>query len=285
MVNGTREGSGAMRLATVRTGDSVTAAARLDGETAVLLPATDLAHLMANPNWRSDAAAATGAEVSAANISFAAPITAPRKIVCVGLNYRAHIEEMGRELPSVPTLFAKYPEALVGPRDDILLPPESAAMDWEGELAVVIGSTVRRADPSAAREAIAGYTVLNDVTARDFQYRTSQWLQGKTFESTTPLGPVLVTTDEFDKDAAHITTIVDGEVVQHAPIADLVFGPVELVSYISTIVSLHPGDVIATGTPSGVGHGMSPKRYLGEGTRLTTRIDGIGELDNACRVG
>jgi acylpyruvate hydrolase len=157
-------------------------------------------------------------------------------------------------------------------------------MDWEGELAVVIGTTVRRADEEAARAAIAGYTVLNDVTARDFQYRTSQWLQGKTFESTTPFGPVVVTPDDFDL-AARLTTSVDGEVVQSATVADLVFGPVELVSYISTIVSLRPGDVIATGTPSGVGHGMSPKRYLAEGTRLTTRIEGIGELDNVCRVG
>ena len=274
-----------MRLATVRTVSSATSAVRIDGKSAVYLPASDLGELMQNPNWRDEAATHSGRQVDVADVAFVAPIAVPRKVVCVGLNYRAHIEEMGRELPSMPTLFAKYPEAIIGPRDDIVLPPESAAMDWEGELAVVIGSTVRRADHAAAREAIAGYTILNDVTARDYQYRTSQWLQGKTFESTTPLGPVLVTPDEFDQDAAHITTIVDGEVVQHAPIADLVFGATDLVSYISTIVSLNPGDVIATGTPSGVGHGMSPKRYLGDGIRLVTRIDGIGELDNVCRVG
>jgi acylpyruvate hydrolase len=270
-----------MRLATVRSG-TATSAARLDGDTAVLLPAADLAELMRDPDWRTVAATATGRAV--ADVTFTAPIVAARKVVCVGLNYRAHIVEMGRELPAVPTLFAKYPEALVGPRDDIVLPPESEAMDWEGELAVVIGATVRRADEETALAAIAGYTVLNDVTARDFQYRTSQWLQGKTFESTTPLGPVVVTPDEFDLSAT-LTTAVDGEVVQSATVADLVFGPAELVSYISTIVSLHPGDVIATGTPSGVGHGMSPKRYLADGTRLTTRIEGIGELDNVCRVG
>lgn len=273
-----------MRLATVRTGDSATSAVRLDGQTAVVLPAPDLAALMDNPNWREQASAHDGPQLDASDVEFVAPITTPRKVVCVGLNYRAHIEEMGRELPTMPTLFAKYPEALIGPRDDITLPRESDAMDWEGELAVVIGSTVRRADAAAARAAIAGFTVLNDVTARDFQYRTAQWLQGKTFESTTPFGPVVVTPDEFDEAAAEITTCVDGDVVQRAPISDLVFGPVDLVSYISTIVSLHPGDVIATGTPSGVGHGMSPKRYLADGTRLTTRIDGIGELDNVCRV-
>ena len=272
-----------MRLATVRIGASATQAARIEGETAVLLSASDLGELMRNPDWRSAAAAESGREVAVADVAFVAPIATPGKVVCIGLNYRAHILEMGRELPSVPTLFAKYADALIGPRDDIVLPRESEAMDWEGELAVVIGSTVRRADADAARAAIAGYTILNDVTARDFQYRTSQWLQGKTFESSTPFGPVVVTPDEFDPDA-RITTLVDGEVVQNATIADLVFGPVDLVSYISTILSLRPGDVIATGTPAGVGQGMSPKRYLADGTRLTTRIDGIGELENICRV-
>ena len=178
-----------MRFATVRTGSSATSAVRIDGKNAVYLPASDLGELMQNPNWRDEAATHSGRQVDVADVAFVAPIAVPRKVVCVGLNYRAHIEEMGRELPSMPTLFAKYPEAIVGPRDDIVLPPESAAMDWEGELAVVIGSTVRRADHAAAREAIAGYTILNDVTARDYQYRTSQWLQGKTFESTTPLVP------------------------------------------------------------------------------------------------
>jgi acylpyruvate hydrolase len=273
-----------MRLATVRTKSGETSAVRLDGGAAVTLPATDLADLMRNPNWRADATGATGPELAESEVTFIAPVVAPGKVICVGLNYRAHIEEMGREIPTVPTLFAKYPEALIGPGEDIVLPPESAAMDWEGELAIVVGSSVRRANPDSAGAAIAGYTVLNDVTARDFQYRTSQWLQGKTFESTTPVGPIVVTPDEFDFDA-QISTLVDGDEVQRAPVADLVFGPAELVCYISTIVTLHPGDLIATGTPSGVGHGMSPKRYLCEGTRLTTRIDGIGVLENTCRRG
>ncbi len=147
-----------MRLATVRTDSSATSAVRIDGESAVYLPASDLGELMQNPNWRDEAATHSGRQVDVADVAFVAPIAVPRKVVCVGLNYRAHIEEMGRELPSMPTLFAKYPEAIIGPRDDIVLPPESAAMDWEGELAVVIGSTVRRADQAAARQAIAGYT-------------------------------------------------------------------------------------------------------------------------------
>ena len=271
-----------MRLATVRTKSGETAAVRLEGGAAVALGATDLADLMRNPNWRKDAAVATGPEIDESGVAFMAPVLAPGKVICVGLNYRTHIEEMGREIPTFPTLFAKYSEALIGPAEDIVLPPESTAMDWEGELAVVVGSTVRRADAASAAAAIAGYTVLNDVTARDFQYRTNQWLQGKTFESTTPVGPVVVTPDEFDADA-ELSTLVDGEEVQRAPLADLVFSPADLVSYISTIVTLQPGDLIATGTPSGVGQGMSPKRYLREGTRLTTRIDGIGVLENTCR--
>ena len=160
--------------------------------------------------------------------------------------------EMGRDLPEHPTLFAKYPEALIGPNDDIALPQESDAVDWEGELAVVIGKPARNAHRGARpRSAIAGYAVLNDVTMRDYQFRTLQWLQGKTLEKTTPFGPSLVTTDEWTP--GRRCSAVDGETMQEVPTADLVFTPANLVSYISTIITLNPGDVIATGTPGGVG--------------------------------
>ncbi len=214
-------------------------------------------------------------------------LPSPGKIVCVGLNYRSHILEMGRELPAHPTLFAKYIDALVGPYDDIELPPESDAMDWEAELAVVIGRSVRRADADAATAAIAGFTAINDVTMRDWQYRTPQWLQGKTFESTTPLGPVLVTPDDLPggvRPALRLTCRVDGELVQCADTADLVFDPVDLVRYISTIVTLRPGDLIATGTPGGVGHARTPPLHLRNGQILETEIDGIGELRNTVRA-
>jgi acylpyruvate hydrolase len=206
-------------------------------------------------------------------------VTAPGKIVCAGLNYRHHILEMGRDLPDYPTLFTKYPEALIGPRDQIQIPPESQQVDWEGELAVVIGTTVRRASAAAAEAAIAGYAVFNDVTMRDYQYRTPQWFQGKSWENSTPLGPVLATADEIPGDA-ELSTQVNGTEVQRSAIADLVFDAPALVAYVSTIFTLRPGDIIATGTPGGVGHARKPARYLVAGEILTTTIDGIGTLVN-----
>ncbi|MBV2365416.1 fumarylacetoacetate hydrolase family protein [Streptomonospora nanhaiensis] len=276
-----------MRLATLRLPGGRTAAVRVEGATAVELPAADVGALLALPDWR-ERAAAGGTRHDLSEADPAPVVPRPGKIVCVGLNYRAHILEMGRELPAYPTLFAKYPEALIGARDDIVLPAASSAVDWEAELAVVVGATVRRADARAARAAIAGYTVLNDVTARDYQYRSAQWLQGKTFEATTPIGPVLVTPDELGGGdggpALEITAELDGETVQRADTGDLVFGPADLVAYVSAILTLRPGDVIATGTPGGVGHARRPQRYLAPGSRLVTRIEGIGELVNTARA-
>ncbi|MFI5611652.1 fumarylacetoacetate hydrolase family protein [Amycolatopsis sp. NPDC051903] len=267
-----------MKLATIRLGGTTTAV-RVEGGTAIETGFADVGALLREGGLEA-AAAADGARHELAGADLAPVVPGPGKIVCVGLNYRNHILEMGRELPEFPTLFAKYPEALIGPRDEIRLPPESDAVDWEGELAVVIGSRVRRASAEEARAAIAGYSVLNDVTMRDYQYRTAQWFQGKTWENSTPLGPVLVTPDELPADAQLVTSL-DGEELQRTPVDDLVFGAVELVRYISTIVTLQPGDVIATGTPGGVGHARKPPRYLAPGQTLTTRVDGIGELVNA----
>ena len=160
-------------------------------------------------------------------------------------------------------------------------------MDWEAELAVVIGAPVRRASPRQAADAIAGFSVLNDVTMRDWQYRTPEWLQGKTFESTTPFGPLLVTPDELPggvRPSLRLRAVVDGEEVQSADTSDLVFDPVDLVGYVSQILTLQPGDVIATGTPDGVGHARTPPRYLHPGARLETEIEHIGRLDNTVRA-
>lgn len=266
-----------MKLATIRVAGATTAV-RIDDGTAIEAGFADVGALL-RAGGVAVAEAADGARHDVATADLAPVVPQPGKIVCVGLNYRNHILEMGRELPRFPTLFAKYPEALVGPRDEILLPPESDKVDWEGELAVVIGTTVRRASAEEAQAAIAGYSVLNDVTMRDYQYRTAQWFQGKTWEHSTPFGPVLVTPDELPGDAQLVTSL-DGEELQRTPLDDLVFGAVELVRYISAIVTLHPGDVIATGTPGGVGHARKPARYLAPGQTLTTRIDGIGELRN-----
>jgi acylpyruvate hydrolase len=276
-----------VRLATLRTGTSrepSTEVVRVDDSSVTVVPgAADVGELLRDPSWRERAAAAGGTTRALADVApqqWAPVVPRPAKIVCVGLNYAHHIREMGRELPEHPTLFAKYPEALIGPYDPIVLPAAAPdAVDWEGELAVVIGATARHLDPSAAAGAIAGYAVLNDVTMRDYQYRTPEWLQGKTFEATTPFGPYLVTGDAF----AHgdLRTVVDDETVQEASTSDLVFPAAELVAYISTILTLQPGDVIATGTPGGVGHARKPPRYLRTGNVLHTSISGLGEQRNA----
>ncbi|GLW11107.1 2-hydroxyhepta-2,4-diene-1,7-dioate isomerase [Microtetraspora sp. NBRC 13810] len=270
-----------MKLATIRV-DGTTRAVRVDDDAAVELGASDLVEVLRRPGWRTTAATADGPAHPLDGLDYAPVVLAPEKIFCAGLNYRNHILEMGRTLPDVPTLFAKFSRSLVGAYDDIVLPAASEAMDWEAELAVVIGAPVRDASPEEARAAIAGYSVLNDVTARDWQYRTLQWLQGKTFEATTPIGPWLVTSDEATAESGELRCEVDGETVQTADIADLVFEPAELVSYISRIITLVPGDVIATGTPGGVGHARKPPRYLADGSVLTTRIAGLGECRNVC---
>jgi acylpyruvate hydrolase len=278
-----------VKLATLRIPGSApgsTRAVRVDDDGYVDLGFADVGALLEQDGWRARAVSATGTTYTG-DVDFAPLVTRPGKILCVGLNYRNHILEMGRELPEAPTLFAKYAESLIGARDDIALAPESDQVDWEAELTVVIGAPVRRATVEQAENAIAGFTVLNDVTMRDWQYRTKQWLQGKTFEATTPLGPVLVTPDELPGGVAPALTMtasVDGEVMQKADTSDLVFGPVELVQYVSTIITLQPGDVIATGTPGGVGHARKPAHYLTDGSRLVTEIGGIGRLDNLARA-
>lgn len=274
-----------MRLTTIATADG-TRAARLEDDGYVALEQADLGELLAVPDWQALAGSASGTRYAADSVGLARLFPNPGKIICVGLNYRNHILEMGRELPEYPTLFAKYSEALIGPDDDIALPPESDSVDWEAELVVVVGRTVRRADEATAAEAIAGFTVMNDITMRDWQYRTKQWLQGKTFEGTTPVGPVLVTPDELPGGVAPALTLsasVNGEQVQKADTADLVFPPVELVRYASSIMTLRPGDLIATGTPGGVGHARKPARYVGDGDVVVTEIEHIGRLTNRAR--
>jgi len=269
-----------MRLATIRT-PAGTRAVRVDADRAVETGHADVGALLAEPGWRALAEAADGPAHDLAALDHAPVVPRPGKIICAGINYAAHIAEMGRDTPAHPTLFAKYPEALVGAFDDVVLPAASDAVDWEAELAVVIGTRVRHADEATAEAAIAGYAVLNDVTARDWQYRTLQWLQGKTFEATTPFGPELVTPDEAGS-GLDLSCSVDGEVVQTANTGDLVFGAAATIAYVSTILTLEPGDVIALGTPGGVGHARKPPRYLAPGSVLTTTIAGLGECRNTC---
>ena len=273
-----------MRLATIRINGG-TRAVRVDGDTYVDLGVTDVGALLALPGWyeRAEWAGHDAPRYSATEVEVAPLVLSPDKIVCVGLNYRSHILEMGRDLPEHPTLFAKFTDALVGAYDNITLPPESSAMDWEAELVVVIGRAVRRADEAQAVAAIAGFTVMNDVTMRDWQFRTREWLQGKNWDSSTPVGPFLVTPDELRggvRPELDVRLSVDGEVMQSDTTADLLFDPVALVQYVSTMVRLNPGDIIATGTPGGVGHARNPKRSLVGGETVVAEIEGIGRLEN-----
>jgi acylpyruvate hydrolase len=271
-----------MKLATIRTAEG-TRAVRVEGNTLVDLGAADVAAVLATEGWRESAAAATGTTYDAAGADYAPLVPRPGKVVCVGLNYRNHILEMGRDLPEHPTLFSKYADTLIGAHDEIHRPVETEAFDWEAELTVVIGTSVRRADEEQAAAAIAGFTVLNDITCRDWQFRTREWLQGKNWDHTTPVGPVLVTPDELPggvRPALAISCEVDGELMQKDSTADLLFDPVALVQYVSTMIRLEPGDLIATGTPGGVGHARKPEVYLSAGQRVVTEIEGIGRLEN-----
>jgi len=274
-----------MKLATFRTHTGTRCVRVEDADTIVDLGAPDLGVLLADGNWRQRVKL-PGTQLSSEG-SFAPAVPHPSKVICVGLNYRHHIAEMGRAMPTHPTLFAKFAEALIGATDPIALPPESAGADWEAELAIIIGKPVRRASAGEAADAIAGFSILNDITMRDWQYRTTQWLQGKSFEATTPLGPFMVTPDELPggcEPALQLSCSVNNERVQEANTADLVFGPIDLIRYISTIVTLKPGDVIATGTPGGVGHAEDPPRHLNHGDVVVTKIEGLGELWNVVQA-
>jgi acylpyruvate hydrolase len=184
-----------VKLATIRLGDRTTAV-RVEGDSLVDLGLPDVGAVLASAGGLEAAAAADGQRYAGADAEFAPLVPRPTKVVCVGLNYQKHIKEMGRDLPEYPTLFCKFADTLIGALDDVRRPVETEQLDWEAELAVVVGRQVRRADETEAEAAIAGFTVLNDVTCRDWQFRTREWLQGKNWDSTTPLGPFLVTTDE-----------------------------------------------------------------------------------------
>ena len=277
-----------MRLVTVRI-DGTTRAGRVSGDEIVLLDAPDVrAVLAAGPVTSGDVAVAeTGATLALDDADLAAVVSAPDKIVCVGLNYRDHAAETNSPLPSAPIYFAKYRRALTGPYDPIRLPPPevSTKADWEVELAVVIGRPVRNAGLDEALAAIAGFTVLNDVSIRDWQTRTSQFLAGKTFEGSTPVGPALVTADEIgDGRGLSVSCTVDGVTKQSSNTDQLVFGPAELVADLSTIVTLDPGDIIATGTPGGVGMARDPQEWLAPGMVVRTAIEGVGTMVNTCTV-
>lgn len=273
-----------MRIATVRVDDGTRAAAG-DADGWVLLDEADAQELIADDGWRERAEAVLRAPARRRlrPDAFGVPMPRPAKVFCCGLNYRDHIVETGRTVPEHPTLFAKFADTLTGAADEIRV-HESARLDWEAELAVVVGSEVHRADREEAAAAILGYTVANDISMRDWQQRTLQWLQGKAFDATTPVGPFVVTADEVDpKKGLRISCTVNGETVQDGNTRELVFDAADLVAYVSQITRLRPGDLILTGTPGGVALGMPEPRWLQDGDLVTTEIEGIGGLRTVVR--
>jgi len=215
------------------------------------------------------------------SVRLLAPLPHPPKIICVGLNYKDHAEESKMQLPSVPTIFAKFPTAVVGPEANIVLPKASAQTDYEAEFAFVIGEGGRHIPASAWRQHVFGYTILNDVSARDYQMATSQWMMGKTFDTFAPMGPSIVTADEIaDPHALDISLTLNGKQMQKSNTRNLIFRVPELIAFLSSVFTLEPGDVVSTGTPSGVGFARKPPVYLQPGDEVVVRVEGLGELRN-----
>ncbi len=214
-----------------------------------------------------------------AGLRFAPAIPNPSRILCVGINYLEHIHEMGRERPDYPTLFTRFPDTLVGHGEAIVRPRISTQFDYEGELAIVIGRTARHVSAARALDHVAGYTCFLDGSVRDWQRHTTQFTPGKNFPATGGCGPWFVTTDEIpDPAVLRLTTRVNGEVLQQAPVSDLCFGVRRIIEYCSSFCTLNPGDIIATGTPSGVGFARTPPRWLKPGDTVEVEIGGIGIL-------
>lgn len=227
--------------------------------------------------------------VDSGQISFQAPIPRPRQnVMCLGLNYAAHAEESMRakgrapEVPEHPVVFTKSADCVTGPGSDVPLDPEiTNQLDWEVELGVVIGQSVHKPDTAAARAAIFGYTVINDLSARDLQFRHKQFFLGKSLARACPMGPSLVTADEIsDPQALALSCRVNGELKQDGHTGDQVFGAVEIVHRLASIMTLAPGDIIATGTPDGVGFARTPPEFLAAGDRVECQVEGIGTLTN-----
>ena len=205
----------------------------------------------------------------------------PGKIVCVGLNYLDHAQEGGMELPKAPLLFAKWPNTLIGDGEPIVLPPEATEVDYEAELGVVIGTKAKRVSEADALEYVEGYICVNDVSARDLQFGDGQWTRGKSVDTFCPVGPRLVPREEIaDPQQLGIRCIVNGEALQDSSTAQMIFSVAEIIAYVTRVITLEPGDLIATGTPAGVGVFRDPKVLLKDGDEVSIEIDGVGTLTN-----
>ncbi len=258
---------------------------RLDGETITDAGPAGPQGFVPSPEAWAQVAGASGAQHALADVELAHPVV-PRKILAIGLNYRSHAEESELDVPPVPVVFAKFPSCLIGHGQDIVVPREETRPDFEGELAVVIGRRTYRADRAGAREAIGGITAMHDVSGRRAQLETPlrQFTLGKSFDTFGPLGPCIASIDDVDLAAVQVRTTVSGELMQDASTADLIFPVEDLIVYLSAGTTLEPGDVIATGTPGGVGDSRTPPRYLREGDVVEIEVSGVGTLRNGVRM-
>jgi len=214
-------------------------------------------------------------------IAVKAPVPRPTKLILVGLNYRDHAEEAGMKIPTEPTLFSKYPSVVIGPGEGIRMPRVSTQIDYEGEFAFGIGKGGKDIPRERALDHVAGYTIVHDVSCRDYQMRTGQWMVGKTFDTFAPMGPHLVLKDEVpDPHNLDLTTRLNGEVMQHSNTKHLIFNVIDLIAYMSQVFTLEPGDVVSTGTPAGVGFARNPQVFLKPGDVIRIEITGLGVLEN-----
>jgi 2-keto-4-pentenoate hydratase/2-oxohepta-3-ene-1,7-dioic acid hydratase in catechol pathway len=242
----------------------------------------DLAGLLRGPGIAALDGAADGDEgVPAADVRLLPPLLTPGKIVCLGLNYQSHAEEAGMSPPETPTFFAKWPNSLAPCDSQVPLPPYSQKVDYEAEVAFAIGRRCRDVPEAEALDAIAGFTLLNDLSARDFQFKTPQWQPGKVFDGSAPCGPALVTPDEAGPhDQIEIRLDLNGETMQHATTADLIHSIPAVVAYLSMLMTLEPGDLISTGTPAGVGSVRKPRVWLQPGDEVVIESPTLGRLAN-----
>jgi 2-keto-4-pentenoate hydratase/2-oxohepta-3-ene-1,7-dioic acid hydratase in catechol pathway len=279
-----------MRLVTF-TNDGSTRVGLLDGEQVVDLSAaapglpTEMCALLAAGEAALEAArgalAAKGSRLARGEVRLESPVLRPPKILAVGLNYRDHAEEAGMDIPKVPMIFNKQSTSAHPPYEPFHLPRASHRLDYEGELAFVIGKACRHVPADRASQVIAGYTICNDVSVRDWQLRVPTFTMGKSFDTHCPLGPAIVTPDEVDPHALGVRTWVNGELRQDSNTRHLIFDCYALIEHLSTAFTLEPGDVVSTGTPSGVGGAMKPPSFLKAGDIVKIAIDGLGELENA----
>ena len=229
----------------------------------------------------ADGARERGLARRAESVRLRAPVPRPPKLILVGLNYRDHAEEAGFKIPEVPTFFSKYANCVIGPGDAIRIPKVSSMIDYEGEFALVIGRAGRDIPPARAMEYVAGYTIMNDVSCRDYQMKTGQWMIGKTFDTFAPMGPCLVTRDEIaDPHNLEISLYLNGQRMQHSSTRNLIFKTELIVSYLSQVFTFEAGDVISTGTPAGVGYTRKPPVFMKPGDRVRVEVEGLGVLEN-----